>query len=140
MIDTELRAAGLHMVVAFGVDLGDARRQAIDGIEFLMERGCDGLIVMTSALQEGDIAALGVRQSQRMVLNHAYASIPDQCFTADHALGGRLAARADRVQAPRYCRRRRAGQLGRQCRAHRWLYGRAERQWDRHSQDVGRRK
>jgi LacI family transcriptional regulator len=94
LIDTELRAAGLHMVVAFGVGLGDARRQAVEGIEFLMERGCDGLVVMTSALQDDDIAALGMRQSQLMVLNHAYASIPDQCFTADHALGGRLAARA----------------------------------------------
>ena len=47
LINTELRAAGLHMVVAFGVGLGDARRQAIDGIEFPMKRGCDRLIVMT---------------------------------------------------------------------------------------------
>jgi LacI family transcriptional regulator len=94
MIDTELRAAGLHMVVAFGVGLGDARRQAIEGIEFLMERGCDGLIVMTSALLEADIAALGVKQSQLVALNHGFESIPDQCFTVDHALGGRLAARA----------------------------------------------
>jgi LacI family transcriptional regulator len=93
IIDTELRAAGLHMVVAFGVGLGDERRQAIEGIEFLMERGCDGLIVMTSALLDDDIAALGARQSQLIALNHAFASIPEQCFTVDHALGGRLAAR-----------------------------------------------
>jgi LacI family transcriptional regulator len=94
IIDTELRAAGLHMVVAFGVGLGDARRQAVEGIEFLMERGCDGLIVMTSALLEEDIAALGAKQSQLVALNHGFASIPDQCFTVDHAQGGRLAARA----------------------------------------------
>jgi LacI family transcriptional regulator len=94
IIDTELRAAGLHMVVAFGVGLGDARRQAIEGIEFLMERGCDGLIVMTSALLEEDIAALGAKQGQLVALNHGFESIPDQCFTVDHAQGGRLAARA----------------------------------------------
>ncbi|MDB5755151.1 MAG: LacI family transcriptional regulator [Massilia sp.] len=93
LIDTELRAAGLHMVVAFGVGLGDARRQAIEGIEFLVERGCDGLIVMTSALLDEDIAALGPKQSQLVVLNHDFESIPEQCFTVDHALGGRLAAR-----------------------------------------------
>ena len=94
IIDTELRAAGLHMVVAFGVGLGDERRQAIEGIEFLMERGCDGLIVMTSALLEDDIAALGPKQSQLVALNHGFDSIPEQCFTVDHTLGGRLAARA----------------------------------------------
>lgn len=94
IIDNELRAAGLHMVVAFGVGLGDARRQAIEGIEFLMERGCDGLIVMTSALLEEDIAALGANQGRLVALNHAFDSIPDQCFTVDHAHAGSMAARA----------------------------------------------
>ena len=93
IIDTELRAAGLHMVVAFGVGLGDERRQAIEGIEFLMERGCDGLIVMTSALLDADIGALGVKQSRLVVLNHSFASIAEQCFTVNHTLGGQLAAR-----------------------------------------------
>ena len=94
IIDTELRAAGLHMVVAFGVGLGDDRRQAIEGIEFLTERGCDGLIVMTSALLDEDIVALGPRKATLVALNHHFASIPGQCFTVDHGLGGRLAARA----------------------------------------------
>ncbi len=93
IIDTELRAAGLHMVVAFGVGLGDARRQAIEGIEFLIERGCDGLIMMTSALTDDDLATLGAKQRQLVALNHEFTGIPDQCFTVDHALGGRMAAR-----------------------------------------------
>jgi LacI family transcriptional regulator len=93
IIDTELRAAGLHMVVAFGVGLGDARRQAIEGIEFLVERGCDGIVMMTSALTDDDLAALGGKQKQIVALNHEFSQIPDQCFTVDHALGGRLAAR-----------------------------------------------
>jgi LacI family transcriptional regulator len=94
IIDTELRAAGLHMVLAFGVGLGDARRQAIEGIEFLVERGCDGLIVMTSALLEEDVAALGAKGGMLVALNHDFGSMPAQCFTVDHTLGGRLAARA----------------------------------------------
>ena len=93
IIDTELRAAGLHMVVAFGVGLGDARRQAIEGIEFLIERGCDGLIMMTSALLDDDIAALGAKQKLVVALNHGFGDIAEQCFTVDHAQGGRLAAR-----------------------------------------------
>ena len=94
IIDTELRAAGLHMVLAFGVGLGDERRQAIEGIEFLIERGCDGLIMMTSALLEEDVASLGLKAGQLVSLNHSFDSIPEQCFTVDHTLGGRLAARA----------------------------------------------
>ena len=94
LIDTELRAAGLHMVVAFGVGLGDERRQAIEGIEFLMERGCDGLIVMTNALLEDDLGALGVKLADLVMLNHSFPSIAEQCFTVDHRLGGQLAARA----------------------------------------------
>jgi LacI family transcriptional regulator len=94
IIDTELRAAGVHMVVGFGVGLGDERRQAIEGIEFLIERGCDGLLMMTSALSEDDVAGLGIKSGRLVTLNHSFASIPEQCFTVDHALGGRLAARA----------------------------------------------
>ena len=94
LIDTELREAGVHMVVAFGVGLGDARRQAIEGIQFLMDRGCDGLIAMTNHLTDEDLAALGPRKSCVVVLNHRLASIPDMCFIPDHTRGGELAAHA----------------------------------------------
>lgn len=92
MIDTELRAANLHMVLSFGVGLGDERRQATEGIKFLLDRGCDGLIVMSSALQEEDIDMLGPKQSRLVLLNHSIPKIADQCFTVDHTQGGMLAA------------------------------------------------
>ena len=94
IIDTELRTAGLHMVVAFGVGLGGARRQAIEGIGFLIERGCDGLILMTNVLLEEDLAALGPKRERVVLLNHHFDAMADQCFTVDHQLGGRMAARA----------------------------------------------
>jgi len=93
-IDTELRSAGLHMVVAFGCGTGDARQQAIEGIDFLIERGCDGLVVMSNTLRDKDIDALGPKKEQLLVLNHRFKSIADQCFTADHKLGGTLAAQS----------------------------------------------
>ena len=92
-IYTELRAAGLNMVVSFGVGSGDLRQQAVEGINFLMARGCDGMLLLSNALLESDIEALGPIRSRLVVLNHGFASIPDQCFTVDHVLGGRLAAR-----------------------------------------------
>lgn len=92
MIHTELRANGQHMVVAFGSGEGDARRQAVEGIDFLLERGCDGLVVISNALKDDDIAALGPGQERLVVLNHYYRSIREQCFSADHRQGGKLAA------------------------------------------------
>lgn len=93
-IDTELRDTGRHMVVAFGCGDGDARQQAIEGIDFLLERGCDGLVLMTNVLLEEDLKALGPKQNKVVVLNHWFAGFADQCFTADHARGGVLAAQA----------------------------------------------
>jgi LacI family transcriptional regulator len=92
-IYTALRAAGLNMVVAFGVGEGDARAQAIEGVNFLIERGSDGLIVMSNVLDDEDIVALGPYQAKVVVINHAFPSIPGQCFTVDHDAGGRIAAR-----------------------------------------------
>lgn len=94
LMDSELRAAGLHMVPAFGSGVGDERRQAVEGIEFLIERGCDGLLAMTGALRDEDVLALGAKGRRLIALNHRLACIPEQCFTVDHAQGGRLAARA----------------------------------------------
>ena len=93
-IYTGLRAAGLNMVVSFGVGNGSFRQQAIEGVDFLMARGCDGILLMSNALLESDIEALGPVLPRLVVLNHGFACIPDQCFTVDHTLGGRLAARA----------------------------------------------
>ncbi|WP_432379652.1 LacI family DNA-binding transcriptional regulator [Duganella sp. P38] len=92
-IYTALREAGLNMVVAFGVGDGDARNQAIDGLNFLIERGSDGLIVMSNAMEDEDFAALGPFQSRVVVINQEVASLSRQCFTVDHVAGGRLAAR-----------------------------------------------
>jgi LacI family transcriptional regulator len=94
VINTELRSAGLNMVVAFGMGLDDARRQAIDGIDFLFARGCDGVLAMTSSLLEEDIAVLGERKSHIVFMNHHLPSLDDQRFSPDHHYGGVLAARA----------------------------------------------
>lgn len=94
IIDTELRAAGLHMMMGFGTGGGQARQEAVDGVSLLLARGCDGVIVLTSPLQEQDLALFGARGQRLVVLNYALGSIPEQCFTVDHVQGGRLAARA----------------------------------------------
>ena len=94
LVYSELRAAGLNMVVGFGTGGVDERRQAVEGIDFLNQRGCDGVIVMSSSLQEEDIAALGPRKSRLVLLNQSIPGMQERCFTVDHKLGGRMAARA----------------------------------------------
>jgi LacI family transcriptional regulator len=93
-IDAELRAGGRHMVVAFGHGSADERRQAIEGVQFLINRGCDGLIVMSNALLEKDVVALGREQPNIVVLNQIFRSLRDRCFSADHVQGGVVAAQA----------------------------------------------
>jgi LacI family transcriptional regulator len=93
-IDTELRQTGRHMVVSFGSGEGDLREQAIDGVNFLFQKGCDGLIIMSNALLDKDLVALGEHRAKVILLNHFSHSMADQCFVADHKMGGRLAAEA----------------------------------------------
>lgn len=93
-IDAELRAGGRHMVVAFGHGSADERRQAIEGVQFLINRDCDGLIVMSNALLEKDVVTLGREQPNIVVLNSIFESMREQCFSADHYQGGVVAAQA----------------------------------------------
>jgi LacI family transcriptional regulator len=92
IIDLELRANGQHMVVAFGSGTGNARSQALEGINFLVERGCDGLLLISDALLDEDIAAIGPKQANVVVMNHHFKGICSQCFSVDHKQGGKLAA------------------------------------------------
>ena len=94
LIYAELRAAGLNMVVGFGTGSVDERQQAVEGIDFLNQRGCDGVLVMSNALKADDIAALGPRKSRMVLLNHSLPGMEERCFTVDHNMGGRMAARA----------------------------------------------
>lgn len=93
-IDAELRAIDRHMVCANGCGEGDARRLALDGVEFLLERECDGIIVLSNALLDDDFVALSRRIPRLVVLNRDVPAIALRCFTVDHVHAGRLAAQA----------------------------------------------
>ncbi|UUZ53900.1 LacI family transcriptional regulator [Massilia sp. H-1] len=101
LVYAELRAVGLNMVVGFGTGSVDERQQAVEGIDFLNQRGCDGVLVMTNALKEEDIVALGPRKSRMVLLNHCLPGMEERCFTVDHKLGGRMAARCSRKNTRR---------------------------------------
>ncbi|MEO5795229.1 MAG: substrate-binding domain-containing protein [Rhodoferax sp.] len=93
-IDAELRAVGRHMVVASGCGHGDARQQALEGMEFLVQRQCDGMLVFSNHLLEADLQALQLRFPRVVLLNRQSPALGERAFFADHEQGGRLAARA----------------------------------------------
>ncbi|MBX3604715.1 MAG: LacI family DNA-binding transcriptional regulator [Piscinibacter sp.] len=94
MVDAELRAVDRHMVAANGCGGGDRRQQALDGIRFLQERQCDGVLVMSNALRDTDYAALWKKLPRMVLLNRRSPAHPENCFGTDHRRAGRLAARA----------------------------------------------
>ena len=93
-VDRELRAVDRHMVAATGCGQGDARQLAREGIEFLIERQCDGILLFSNEMLDADLLALHARWPQLTLINRTVAGIERDCFTVDHELGGRLAARA----------------------------------------------
>jgi LacI family transcriptional regulator len=93
-IDAELRAVDRHMVTANGCGHGTARQQALDGIDFLIQRQCDGIVVVSNDLTDADLVGLQRRYERLVVLNRHVGAMASHCFSSDHALAGRRAARA----------------------------------------------
>jgi LacI family transcriptional regulator len=93
-IYTTLRASGRHMVVDFGQTLESERQYALDGAEFLTDRGCDGMLMMGTALRPADIERIAELQPKFVLLNRSVPRFRDQCFNPDHTAAGAAAARA----------------------------------------------
>ncbi|MGY0200269.1 LacI family DNA-binding transcriptional regulator [Leptothrix sp. BB-3] len=92
-VDEVLRAAGRHMIAANGCGHGSLRQEALDGIDFLIERDCDGLLIASHSLTDDDIGGLLQRRPRTVILNRIVAGHEDRCFSVDHGLAGILAAR-----------------------------------------------
>lgn len=93
-IDRVLRVHGRHMIAANGCGDGSPRQKALDGIEFLAGRDCDGLLVASNSLTDDDCVELFRRFPRVVVLNRDVPGHARACFSVDHEIAGRLAARA----------------------------------------------
>ncbi|WKB53164.1 LacI family DNA-binding transcriptional regulator [Eleftheria terrae] len=93
-IDTELRLHDRHMVAANGCGDKDSRQQALDGVAFLIDRECDGILVTSNALRDADYAELQARHPRIAIVNRKVKGMAQQCFTLDHRQAGALAAGA----------------------------------------------
>lgn len=93
-IDGVLRSVGRHMIAANGCGTGSSRQLDLDGIDFLIGRDCDGLVVASNSLDDDDLERLMERVPTLVAMNRRLAVHSDNAFCADHHAGGRLAARA----------------------------------------------
>ena len=93
-IDTELRRHGRHMVAANGCGDDDERQQALDGMRFLIERDCDGIIVIGNGPKDADFLEIRKSFPRIAVVNRDVKGMKSQCFTVDHHAAGAVAAHA----------------------------------------------
>jgi len=91
--DTELRAIKRHVVVATSCGDYAPREQAIEAVQFLIGRDCDGVVVISHDLHDEDLIMLQRMHPKMVFLNRAFAQLPEASFSADHHAGGALAAR-----------------------------------------------
>jgi LacI family transcriptional regulator len=93
-IDAELRAADRHMMAASGYGQGDDAQQAMNSLDFLSQKECDGVLALSSHVTDQQFLELRQRLGRVVVLNRRITGMEEDSFSADHLLAGQLAARA----------------------------------------------
>lgn len=93
-IDGALRAADRHMMAASGYGQGSEAVRALNSLDFLFQRECDGVLALSSHVSDKQFLALYKQNPKLVVLNRSVAGMKANCFSTDHHLAGQLAARA----------------------------------------------
>ena len=91
-VEAELRKANKHLIITSG-DSQEAGEK--DGVEFLLSRSCDALILRLDAVSDAFLVDLAKKDpTPFVVLDRHIPEIEDQCIYLDNELGGYLATRA----------------------------------------------
>ncbi|MEO8806682.1 MAG: LacI family DNA-binding transcriptional regulator [Burkholderiaceae bacterium] len=93
-IESELRAHDQHMVAASNFGRGTRRSKSLNGLRFLIERECDGILSVDSYTMDEDLRALRQKMRRLVLINRVVPGLEEDCFSIDHHKAGRLAARA----------------------------------------------
>ncbi|GAA6204046.1 MULTISPECIES: LacI family DNA-binding transcriptional regulator [Thalassotalea] len=89
-IEIELRKAGKHAVVTAGHSVEQSEK---DGINFLIDRNCDAIIILIDSLSDEFVIELSKGSTPVVILNRLIPEIKDKCFYIDNELGGYLATK-----------------------------------------------
>ncbi|NQY65009.1 MAG: LacI family DNA-binding transcriptional regulator [Alteromonadaceae bacterium] len=89
-IETQLRAAGKHVIITAGHS--DEKSEKY-GIDFLVNRKCDALILLVDAISDQDLIELSHESTPFVLLNRYISEMKEKCFYLDNILGGYLATK-----------------------------------------------
>ena len=90
-IEKQLRTAGKHVIIAAGHS--DAVSEK-DGIEFLIDRNCDALILHVEAISDAYLIELAKSKHPFILINRYIPQISDNCISLNNRRGGYLATKA----------------------------------------------
>ncbi len=90
-IEAELRAAGKHVIITTGHSEEDKEK---DGIEFLMSRNCDAIILQVEAITDEYLINLCKGKVPVYLMSRLVDEISEHCISLDNEMGGYLATQA----------------------------------------------
>lgn len=90
-IEAELRAADKHVIITVG---HSDEAKELDGIEFLMTRKCDALILDVDAVADEYLVELSRGSVPVVLINRTIPDMAENCINLDNERGGYIAARA----------------------------------------------
>ncbi|GAA6204916.1 LacI family DNA-binding transcriptional regulator [Thalassotalea sp. SU-HH00458] len=90
-VETELRAAGKHVIITTGHSEEDKEK---DGIEFLISRNCDAIILHVEAVSDEYLVELSKGKTPIYLISRHVGELPDNCISLDNELGGFIATQS----------------------------------------------
>lgn len=90
-IEAELRAAGKHVIITPGHSEENKEKE---GIDFLISRNCDALIVHVEGLTDDYLIELSKGKTPIYFMSRIIPELEENCIYLDNELGGYLAANA----------------------------------------------
>ncbi len=90
-VESELRAAGKHIIVTTGHSIEEKEKE---GIEFLISRNCDAIILHVEAVSDAYLEELSKGKTPIFIISRYVENLADQCISLDNELGGYLATKS----------------------------------------------
>jgi LacI family transcriptional regulator len=87
-IETVLRSANKHVIIASG---HSDEKQEKEGVEFLMSRGCDALILDVEVVSDEYLIELSQGSTPVVFINRYIDAIKERCVYLENEMGGYLA-------------------------------------------------
>ena len=90
-VEEQLRHANKHVIFTAGHSKEETE---IDGIEFLLSRSCDAIILHVEAVSDEYLIKLSKSKVPVVIINRYIEELADSCIYLDNRIGGYLAAKA----------------------------------------------